>query len=175
MVQNILVDGKYSKNYNLNIKRNDSGPPPVSPWTVFSVYQDKRLIAEYSIKDSLKIWQDQNNNLNLLVDISDANEWPNGKLDYYFHVTDINEETIIEESGSFEVINGKDEAKKIARPWDLLNPNTEYVDSKKAKERFDICKSCPKLIKGVKVCEECGCFMALKTKIAHAECPLGKW
>jgi hypothetical protein len=174
MVQDILVDKTYSKNYKLDIKK-ESGPPPISPWSVFSVYKGKELIAEYSIQNSVKIWIDQDQFINILVEINDADEWPNGKLEYYFHLTDTNEETILEESGTFNVINGKDSVKRVARPWDLLNPNTEYANSKVAKERFDICKSCPKLIKKIKVCEECGCFMALKTKLLHAECPIGKW
>lgn len=61
------------------------------------------------------------------------------------------------------------------RPWDMLNPATEYVDEAKAKERFDICKSCPFLIKATNQCKKCGCLMHLKTKLAHAECPVGNW
>jgi len=61
------------------------------------------------------------------------------------------------------------------RPWDLLNPNTEYVDEEVATNRFDICKACPKLIKATNQCSECLCFMNLKTKMAKAECPLHKW
>ena len=29
------------------------------------------------------------------------------------------------------------------RPWDLLNPKTEYVDEEEASRRMDICKGCP--------------------------------
>jgi len=61
------------------------------------------------------------------------------------------------------------------RPWDLLNPATEYVDASVSKERFDICLSCPELIKLTKQCKQCGCFMVLKTKLQDATCPLGKW
>ena len=61
------------------------------------------------------------------------------------------------------------------RPWDLLNPSTEYVPEEEAKARFEICKACPRLIKTTGQCKECGCFMNLKTKLAKAECPLHKW
>lgn len=61
------------------------------------------------------------------------------------------------------------------RPWDLLNPATEYVDSAIAEQRYDICLSCPQLLKSTKQCKECGCFMLIKTKMQDAECPLGKW
>ena len=61
------------------------------------------------------------------------------------------------------------------RPWDLLNPNTEYVSKEEAELRFEVCKQCPQLIKATNQCKECGCFMNLKTKLAKADCPLHKW
>ena len=61
------------------------------------------------------------------------------------------------------------------RPWDLVNPKTEYVDSEVSSKRYDICQSCPELIKLTKQCKQCSCFMALKTKLEKAVCPLGKW
>jgi hypothetical protein len=61
------------------------------------------------------------------------------------------------------------------RPWDILNPNVEYASEDLADKRFDICKSCPELIKPTHQCKKCGCFMYLKTKLEKATCPLGKW
>ncbi len=61
------------------------------------------------------------------------------------------------------------------RPWDLLNPNTEYAEEAEADRRYDICKSCPELIDLTKQCTQCGCIMSLKTKLQHATCPLEKW
>jgi hypothetical protein len=61
------------------------------------------------------------------------------------------------------------------RPWDLLNPNTTNASEEKAEERFNICKACPELVKITKQCKKCGCFMAAKTKLENAVCPLGKW
>lgn len=61
------------------------------------------------------------------------------------------------------------------RPWDVVNPNTEWANEKKSKERFDICKSCPELIKLTLQCKKCGCFMYAKTKLEKAICPIGKW
>lgn len=61
------------------------------------------------------------------------------------------------------------------RPWDLINPKTEYVDTEVSDQRFEICKSCPELIMLSKQCKKCGCFMSAKTKLAKADCPLGKW
>jgi hypothetical protein len=61
------------------------------------------------------------------------------------------------------------------RPWDLVNPHSDWADEDKAKERYSICKACPELIKLTKQCKKCGCFMAAKTKLELATCPLGKW
>lgn len=61
------------------------------------------------------------------------------------------------------------------RPWDLVNPKTEWADDSIANNRYEICKACPELIKITKQCKQCGCFMAAKTKLEHAVCPIGKW
>jgi hypothetical protein len=61
------------------------------------------------------------------------------------------------------------------RPWDLINPNTEWVDESLSTERYNICQGCPELVKLTKQCKKCGCFMAAKTKLQLATCPLGKW
>lgn len=61
------------------------------------------------------------------------------------------------------------------RPWDLVNPATEWASEELAAERYSMCLSCPELIKLTKQCKKCGCFMFGKTKLAKATCPLGKW
>lgn len=61
------------------------------------------------------------------------------------------------------------------KPWDLLNPKTEYVLDEEANSRYEICKSCPLLNSTTKTCKECGCFMPAKTTLKYATCPLGKW
>lgn len=61
------------------------------------------------------------------------------------------------------------------RPWDLLDPNTEYVTKEEAEARLEICRACPRFVKNTQQCKECGCFMNLKTKLKLAECPLHKW
>ena len=61
------------------------------------------------------------------------------------------------------------------RPWDVINPNSDWSDEEKAKERFSICRSCPELIKLTTQCKKCGCFMKVKTKLEKATCPIGKW
>jgi hypothetical protein len=61
------------------------------------------------------------------------------------------------------------------RPWHILD-NSKIVDDESiAEKRLDICKACPELIKLTTQCKKCGCFMALKTKLQEAACPIGKW
>ena len=61
------------------------------------------------------------------------------------------------------------------RPWDLLDPNKYVEDENLGKERLEICKACPELIKLTTTCKKCGCFMNVKTKLEMAKCPIGKW
>ena len=61
------------------------------------------------------------------------------------------------------------------RPWDILNPNVEKASLETAEKRYNICLECPELIQATKQCKQCGCFMSLKTKLATAKCPIGKW
>ena len=60
------------------------------------------------------------------------------------------------------------------KPWDMIN-GTERSTLEEAHRRLEICKSCPELIKLTTQCKKCGCFMALKTKLQVATCPIGKW
>jgi hypothetical protein len=68
-----------------------------------------------------------------------------------------------------------DKEEKEVKPWDLINPNSEWATEQIASERYSICKECPELIKLTKQCKKCGCFMAAKTKLQKANCPIGKW
>lgn len=61
------------------------------------------------------------------------------------------------------------------RPWDMLNPNIEHVDKNVQAYRYNICKACPEFVSLTTQCRQCGCVMAMKTKLPGATCPLGKW
>jgi hypothetical protein len=60
------------------------------------------------------------------------------------------------------------------RPWDVLIADSKVSDEVQ-KKRFDICQSCPELIKLTSTCKKCGCFMKIKTTLKEAACPIGKW
>ena len=60
------------------------------------------------------------------------------------------------------------------KPWDVfINP--DFTNQEARDRRFNICKECDRLFKPTRTCKECGCFMAMKTWLRLAECPLGKW
>lgn len=67
------------------------------------------------------------------------------------------------------------EKARVARPWDILNPEIEHATEEEEKARFQICLECPSLIQLTKQCKKCGCFMQVKSKLKDAKCPIGKW
>ena len=40
--------------------------------------------------------------------------------------------------------------------------------------RVNYCSNCPYITPKFR-CTQCGCFMKIKTTLAHAKCPIGKW
>ena len=61
------------------------------------------------------------------------------------------------------------------RPWDIIKTSTQYTTEEVGNSRYNICLTCPELIKLTKQCKKCGCIMHQKAKLPHANCPLGKW
>ena len=68
-----------------------------------------------------------------------------------------------------------EEEKRQVKPWDMWNDDVPRATDEVRDERLSICMSCEHLVKFTKQCKKCGCFMAIKTKLAGAECPVGKW
>jgi hypothetical protein len=68
-----------------------------------------------------------------------------------------------------------EEEKRSVRPWDMWNDDVPRATDEVRDERLSICMSCEHLVKFTKQCKKCGCFMAIKTKLGPAECPVGKW
>lgn len=67
-----------------------------------------------------------------------------------------------------------DEQADAVTPLDLLHSDN-YTTREIRGARLDTCKGCERLFRPTKTCKECGCFMALKTWLIDATCPLGKW
>lgn len=65
-------------------------------------------------------------------------------------------------------------SERDVRPVDALNPRARRVTRTVRKDRLDICRSCDKYMWGER-CSLCGCIMPIKTGLADASCPIGKW
>jgi hypothetical protein len=61
------------------------------------------------------------------------------------------------------------------KPWDMLDRSSPKVSRQVAKERLDICYTCPEFQQRMQRCSKCGCFMKMKVVLEKAKCPLGKW
>jgi len=49
------------------------------------------------------------------------------------------------------------------------------VSEQSFNSRMECCGKCDKHVKSLNQCGECGCFLAVKAKLAGMKCPLGKW
>ena len=49
-----------------------------------------------------------------------------------------------------------------------------FSDPDVTMNRINICLGCEHLMKHTR-CAKCGCFMKVKTRLAQAKCPIGKW
>ncbi len=61
------------------------------------------------------------------------------------------------------------------KPWQILDPDTEWLDDEARNSRYDICKKCPEFLVLTTQCKQCGCIMKIKTGMKMATCPIGKW
>ena len=59
-------------------------------------------------------------------------------------------------------------------PFDLIN-GSPRVERDIKDIRMDICKSCEWFRPKTQTCKKCGCFMAAKSMLLNAKCPIGKW
>lgn len=66
-------------------------------------------------------------------------------------------------------------SERQVRPWDLFNKKMGRVPVEEKNKRLSICRACPFFINLTRQCKKCGCIMTEKTKLADAECPIGKW
>jgi hypothetical protein len=79
--------------------------------------------------------------------------------------------------GGLNPMNGDVETDEQARnvtPLDLLS-SSNYTTKETRNSRLESCLGCDRLFKPTKTCKECGCFMAAKTWLKQASCPLQKW
>jgi|GEM_PF-2688738 len=57
--------------------------------------------------------------------------------------------------------------------WNFVTKSTQLSKVSVRTYRMDICKGCPYY--NNKWCDECGCYLPLKTQFKVSECPMGNW
>lgn len=75
------------------------------------------------------------------------------------------------ESKSYNVLNAASDVLKSALGID----DDVFAPKDIAQSRLQSCLECEKFVRVTKQCRLCGCFVAAKTKMRSASCPLGIW
>ena len=143
-----------------------------------------KIILELSFNYGMSIVRFSNDNITkLVVSIFETDMLEEGEYDYEYHGETFGGKVVGSFSGNLSVSSNKSDQdpviKRQVRPWDLLrsksSPEGERVTEDVRQKRLSICGECPRFVKLTSQCMECGCIMKLKTKLASATCPLGKW
>lgn len=120
----------------------------------------------------------------IVVSIYETDILEDGEYLYSYTPETFNGNSLGTISGEITVSSSKSDTspriQRQVRPWDLLRSKApgspgERATEKQRQERLSICHECPRFVKTTSQCLECGCIMPLKTKLASATCPLGKW
>lgn len=127
---------------------------------------------------------DDEKNSKLILSIFETDMINDGEYSYEYNPLTFSGKTVANISGNIVVSSDLSDSipKKTrdVRPWDLLrskNPGSagERASNQEQEKRMSLCRECPRFVKATTQCLECGCVMKLKTKLAAATCPLGKW
>jgi len=120
----------------------------------------------------------------LIISIFDTDVLEDGVYSYEYRGQTFERRVFAELSGEIEVSSKLSDTtptiQRTVRPWDLLRSKKpgeagERASEEEQEKRLSICHECPRFVKLTSQCMECGCIMNLKTKLAAATCPLGKW
>lgn len=152
------------------------------PFIIFNKNNDIVLTLEFNYGMTIAKFDNEDSS-RLIISIYETDILEDGDYTFSYEGKTFSGKTIIEVSGTINVSSLKSDTipkiKRETRPWDLFrsknSPEGERVHEEKRKERLSICEQCPRFVKLTSQCLECGCIMKLKTKLAAATCPLGKW
>lgn len=87
----------------------------------------------------------------------------------------LEEEELYELDPEKYILEGKINPRFI-RWYNEDNKNDEPVDNPvDLKVRYRTCQLCPWFDPILKLCDDCGCFMPIKTQFKKFSCPQGKW
>ncbi len=59
--------------------------------------------------------------------------------------------------------------------WQLQSEKFWRVPAEIKDTRYGICQECDLFVKATTQCQDCGCFMGIKTWLGGYACPKGKW
>ena len=75
------------------------------------------------------------------------------------------------EADEYAINNDKIDLRSIPRRIkNIMLHDQDIID-----RRLSMCQGCEHFISATSQCKKCGCFMKVKTKLATARCPVGKW
>ena len=74
-----------------------------------------------------------------------------------------------------EVENAVKQEKFDLRSLGSRLKNVFLHDQSIVDRRWEECEKCEFLVKATNQCTKCKCFMKVKTRVATASCPIGKW
>ena len=75
------------------------------------------------------------------------------------------------EADEYAINNDKIDLRSIPRRIkNVMLHDQDIID-----RRLSMCQGCEHFISATSQCKKCGCFMKVKTKLATARCPVGKW
>lgn len=111
----------------------------------------------------------------LAISMSDTSFLEPGTYEWTLPVRALDGFTVLREvGGTIEVLDEPAQAEPVnVKPWDLLSDSAPRASKEVRDQRMATCRGCDRYLLGV--CRECGCVMGLKTTLAQARCPLGKW
>lgn len=169
-----------------NIDYDIFGDDKIDSTIPFNIKSDKGEIVyslEFNYGMTIAKFDDEENS-RLVISIFETDMLPEGSYTYEYSPVTFSGKKIADLSGEIIVSTKKsDTVPKVirdVRPWDLLRSKApgsagERVSAEEKDRRMSICQECPRFVKLTSQCLECGCIMNLKTKLAAATCPLGKW
>lgn len=50
-----------------------------------------------------------------------------------------------------------------------------FADRQTAKDRIEVCNSCPAKHDSRNICTACGCYLPIKTRLKDSTCPMESW
>ena len=75
-----------------------------------------------------------------------------------------------------KVVNAEEGVKDVNDYYDQISEELKN-DVSETERRRSVCNDCPSKTQyfGIDMCEECGCFLKIKTVVNSTTCPLDKW